>query len=51
MGWETGTGPRPAPDGLSHQTLIICAGNIVNRRFDHHMVVFAMRSRGSRTEK
>ncbi len=30
-----GTGPQPAPDGLSHLTLLTCAGDIVNGRFDH----------------
>ncbi len=40
-----GTGPQPAPDGLSHLTLLTCAGDIVNGRFDHHMVVFATRSK------
>lgn len=39
-----GTGPQPAPDGLSHLTLITCAGNIVGGQFDHHTVVFATRS-------
>jgi len=41
----TGTGPQPAPDGLSHLTLITCAGYIVNGQFDHHTVVFATRSK------
>lgn len=42
-----GTGPvngkpaQPSPDGLSHLTLITCAGKVVNGRFDHHVVVFA----------
>ena len=40
----TGKGPQPAPDGLSHLTLITCAGDIVNGRFDEHTVVFATRS-------
>lgn len=40
-----GTEPQPAPDRLSHLTLITCAGNIVNGEFDHHTVVFATRSR------
>lgn len=40
-----GTGPQPAPDGLSHLTLITCAGNIVNGQFDHHTVVYATRSK------
>jgi sortase (surface protein transpeptidase) len=39
-----GTGPQPALDGLSHLTLITCAGNIVNGQFDHHTVVYATRS-------
>lgn len=39
-----GTGPQPAPDGLSHLTLITCAGNIVNGQFDHHTVVYATRA-------
>ena len=40
-----GTGPQPSLDGLSHLTLITCAGNIVNGEFDHHTVVFATRSK------
>ncbi|OGO41895.1 MAG: hypothetical protein A2W36_01860 [Chloroflexi bacterium RBG_16_58_14] len=40
-----GTGPQPAPDGLSHLTLITCTGDIVNGRFDHHTVVYATRSK------
>ncbi len=40
-----GTGPQPAPDGLSHLTLITCAGYIVNGEFDHHTVVYATRSK------
>jgi sortase (surface protein transpeptidase) len=40
-----GTDPQPAPDGLSHLTLITCAGYIVNGEFDHHTVVYATRSR------
>jgi sortase (surface protein transpeptidase) len=39
-----GTPPQPAPDGLSHLTLITCAGNIVDGKFDHHTVVYATRS-------
>ncbi len=38
-----GIGPQPAPDGLSHLTLITCAGYIVNGEFDHHTVVYATR--------
>ncbi|HEY3341839.1 MAG TPA: class F sortase, partial [Anaerolineae bacterium] len=39
-----GTGPQPALDGLSHLTLITCAGNFVNGQYDHHTVVYATRS-------
>jgi len=39
-----GTGPQPASDGLSHLTLITCAGNIVNGQFDHRTVVYATRA-------
>ncbi|RPI83806.1 MAG: sortase [Chloroflexi bacterium] len=37
----SGTAPQPSLDGLSHLTLITCAGNIVNGQFDHHVVVYA----------
>ena len=40
-----GTGPQPAPDGLSHLTLITCAGIYVNGQYDHHIVVYATRSK------
>jgi hypothetical protein len=40
----SGAEPQPAPDGLSHLTLITCAGYIVNGEFDHHTVVYATRS-------
>jgi hypothetical protein len=40
-----GTKPQPAPDGLSHLTLITCAGYIVNGEFDHHTVVYATRTK------
>ena len=36
----SGTAPQPSLDGLSHLTLITCAGNIVNGQFDHHVVVY-----------
>jgi sortase (surface protein transpeptidase) len=39
-----GTGPQPSLDGLSHLTLITCAGNFVNGQYDHHTVVYATRS-------
>lgn len=38
-----GTEPQPAPDGLSHLTLITCAGNFVNGQYDRHTVVYATR--------
>jgi hypothetical protein len=40
-----GIGPQPASDGLSHLTLITCAGNIVNGQFDHRTVVYATRTK------
>lgn len=39
-----GIGPQPSPDGLSHLTLITCAGDIINGAFDQHTVVYATRS-------
>lgn len=36
-----GTGPQPAADGLSHLTLITCAGEYTDGHFDHHTVVYA----------
>ena len=39
-----GTEPRPAPDGLSHLTLVTCAGYIRDGKFDHHTVVYATRT-------
>ncbi|HET7145464.1 MAG TPA: class F sortase [Anaerolineales bacterium] len=39
-----GTAPQPSPDGLSHLTLITCAGEIINGAFDQHTVVYATRS-------
>ena len=41
----SGNGPQPSLDGLSHLTLITCAGNIVNGQFDHHVVVYATQSK------
>lgn len=40
-----GTGPQPAPDGLSHLTLITCTGEFINGRFDQRIVVYATRSK------
>lgn len=45
IGPVTGNGPQPSPDGLSHLTLITCAGNIIDGQFDHHTVVYATRSK------
>jgi hypothetical protein len=39
-----GTPPQPAPDGLSHLTLVTSAGYIKDGQFDHHTVVYATRS-------
>jgi hypothetical protein len=44
VGPVAGKGPQPGPDGLSHLTLITCAGDIVNGQFNHHRVVFTTRS-------
>jgi len=38
-----GNGPQPENDGLSHLTLITCAGDFIDGHFDHHTVVFATR--------
>jgi len=43
-GAVAGTGPQTSPDGLSHLTLITCAGNIVNGAFDRAIIVYATRS-------
>jgi hypothetical protein len=40
-----GAGPQPAPDGLSHLTLITCAGKIVEGQYDHYTIVYATRSK------
>ncbi len=45
IGPVTGSEPQPSPDGLSHLTLITCAGTIINGQFDHHTVVYATRSK------
>jgi hypothetical protein len=39
-----GQGPQPSPDGLSHLTLITCAGHWVSRMgmFDHRFAVYAV---------
>ncbi len=41
----SGIAPQPSLDGLSHLTLITCAGNIINGQFDHHVVVYATHSK------
>jgi hypothetical protein len=40
----SGTGPQPAPDGLSHLTLVTCHGYIVNGEYDGFRVAYATRS-------
>ena len=45
IGPVSGRGPQPSADGLSHLTLITCAGTIVNGEFDHHTVVYATRTK------
>jgi hypothetical protein len=37
------TGPMPSSDGLSHLTLITCAGIFVNGTHDHRIAVYATR--------
>jgi len=39
----SGKGPQPAPDGLSHLTLITCSGSFVQGSYDHRLVVYAER--------
>jgi sortase (surface protein transpeptidase) len=43
----SGRGPQPAPDGLSHLTLITCAGDYVGGSYDHRLVVYAQRTGSS----
>ena len=38
-----GTWPQPSTDGLSHLTLITCAGTFRNGTHDHGLVVYATR--------
>jgi hypothetical protein len=40
-----GKRPQPSKDGLSHLTLITCSGWFINGSFDHHLVVYAIRSK------
>jgi hypothetical protein len=39
-----GTAPQPSADGLSHLTLITCAGTFRNGTHDHRLVVYATRT-------
>lgn len=39
-----GTGPQPSADGLSHLTLITCAGTFRNGTHDSRLVVYATRT-------
>jgi hypothetical protein len=41
IGKVNSKGPQPSLEGLSPLTQIICAGNIVNGQFEHHVVVYA----------
>ena len=43
QGPVAGLEAQPALDGLSHLTLITCAGNLIDGQFDHHTVVYATR--------
>ena len=44
-GPAAGSGSQPPPDGLSHLTLITCAGYIFNGLFDHHTIVYTTLSK------
>ncbi|MCE5259440.1 MAG: ice-binding family protein [Chloroflexi bacterium] len=39
----SGKGPQPAPDGLSHLTLITCGGDYINGAYASRIVVYAER--------
>jgi hypothetical protein len=43
VGPVAGTRPQPSVDGLSHLTLITCAGTFTNGTHDHRLVVYATR--------
>jgi hypothetical protein len=43
VGPVAGTWPQPSTDGLSHLTLITCAGTFRNGTHDHRLVVYAVR--------
>jgi Sortase domain/PT repeat len=40
-----GRAPEPATDGLSHLTLITCAGDFVGGSYDHRLVIYAIQSK------
>ena len=42
VGPVAGIGPQPALDGLSHLTLITCAGDLVESQFDQRTVIYAI---------
>jgi hypothetical protein len=44
VGPAAGTLPQPSADGLSHLTLITCAGTFRNGTHDHRLAVFATRT-------
>lgn len=39
--FDNGTATPQLPDGLSHITLITCAGNLIRGQYDHYTVVYA----------
>ena len=43
VGPVVGKWAQPSADGLSHLTLITCAGTFVNGTHDHRLVVYAVR--------
>ena len=47
----SGKGPQPAPDGLSHLTLITCGGNWINGSYDSRLVVYSERVQAVSKEK
>ena len=47
----SGKGPQPAPDGLSHLTLITCGGDWIDGSYDSRLVVYAERVQAMPKEK
>ena len=44
VGPVVGKWPLPSADGLSHLTLVTCAGTFRNGTHDHRLVVYAIRA-------